>query len=190
MIKKKGKGNLVQNLRTINLMETDFNFNNKVMGKTTIECAEKNNLLPKEQCGSNKAHISSHHGANKRLLYDLAHLQRHPIILCSNDAKSCYDRIVHSIASMAMQRLGLPLQPITCMIITIQKMNHYIRTAFGESETTMKNDDENTTPFQGILQGNGSGPTLWLAVSTPLIEMMRNNGHGVRFRTPISKEDE
>ena len=45
-------------------------------------------------------------------LYDLVHMQRRPIILCSNDAKSCYDRIIHSIASLAMQRLGLPFSPM------------------------------------------------------------------------------
>ena len=34
-------------------------------------------------------------------------------------------------------------------------------------------------PFQGILQGNGCGPVLWLAVSTQLIEMMQTRGHGI-----------
>ena len=49
---------------------------------------------------------------NKRLLYDLSHMQRRPMILCSNDAKSCYDRIVHSIAILAMRRMGMPIQPV------------------------------------------------------------------------------
>ena len=48
MIAKKGKGNIVQDLHTINLIEADFNFNNKVLAKMTIECAERNGLLPKE----------------------------------------------------------------------------------------------------------------------------------------------
>jgi hypothetical protein len=30
-------------------MEDDFNFNNKVMARATLECAEANQLLPKEQ---------------------------------------------------------------------------------------------------------------------------------------------
>lgn len=101
------------------------------------------------------------------------------MILVSNDAKSCYDCIVHSIASIAMQRMGLPIQPIRCMLVTIQNMKHYVRTAFGESNSSMTN--ENDLPFQGILQGNGCGPTLWLAVSSPLMEMMRTAGHGVKY---------
>lgn len=189
MIEKKGKSPLVQNLRTINLMEPEFNFLNKVMGREVARCAEENQLLPKEQYGSRKRHQAKHHAVNKRLLYDINRLQRRPMILCSNDAKSCYDRIVHSIASMAMQRLGLKEQPIKCMLITLQEMDHFIRTGFGDSEIfTSANED--SIPFQGILQGNGAGPTLWLAVSTPLLEMMRTAGHGVRYRTPISYEQD
>ena len=47
---------MVQDLRTINLMEADFNFNNKVLAKITIEYAEKNNLLPLEKFRSRKAY--------------------------------------------------------------------------------------------------------------------------------------
>ena len=189
MIEKKGKGVEVTNLRTINLMEPDFNFNNKTMGRTVGKCAEKNQLFPKEQYGSRKAHEARNHGNNKRLLYDKAHLQRRPMIVCSNDAKSCYDRIVNSIASMAMQRLGLPIEPIQCMIVTIQEMDHYIRTAFGDSDSTLSASDA-PIPFQSILQGNGAGPILWIAVSSPLIEMMRTLGHGVKYRTPIGLEQD
>ena len=52
MIPKKGKKPEVQNLRTINLMEAEFNFNNKVMGRAVAQCAEANNLICKEQYGS------------------------------------------------------------------------------------------------------------------------------------------
>ena len=128
-------------------MEADFNFNNKVKGKTVNAYAEKHKMLPKEQYGSRKRHQSRHHGLNKRLLYDLCHLQRQPMIVSSNDAKSCYDRIIHSIASIAMRHLGLPLEPVTCMIITIQEMDHYIRTGFGDSDITINGKDDTGKPF-------------------------------------------
>ena len=51
-----------------------------------------------------------------------------------NDAKSCYDRIVHSVASLAMQRVGAPVEPIICMFTSIQHLQHRIRTVFGDSE--------------------------------------------------------
>ena len=102
MIEKKGKGNKVGDLRTINLMEAGFNFNNKTMTRDILYCAERNDLLPKEQCGSRHGHCASKQASNKRLLFDLAHLLRRPLGVCSTDAKSCYDRILHSFASLAL----------------------------------------------------------------------------------------
>ena len=39
---------------------------------------------------------------NKRLTYDITRLKRPPVILLSNDAKACYDRIAHSALSLAL----------------------------------------------------------------------------------------
>ena len=64
-------------------------------------------------------------------------MQQHPMILVSNDVKSCYDQLVHSITSMVMKRLGMPIEPIRCMLVTIQNMKHYVRTDFGKSRVTI-----------------------------------------------------
>ena len=56
IIEKKGKENLVSDLHTINLMEADFNFNNKVMVKAIIHYVEQNHLLLMEQYGSHKGY--------------------------------------------------------------------------------------------------------------------------------------
>jgi len=39
---------------------------------------------------------------NNLIPYDLAYLQRRPIALCSNNTKSYYNKIVHSIVSIAL----------------------------------------------------------------------------------------
>lgn len=186
MLQKKKKGNHVSMLRTICLFEADFNFNNKKVGRDMLKCAEVNKLIPREQYGSRKNKKAILHVFNKKLLYDVIHLQRRPALLCSNDAKSCYDRIIHSVASMACQRLGLPPEPITCMLVTIQEMEHHVRTAFGTSTSSMHGILPQ--PLQGIFQGNGAGPAIWVAVSAPLIEMMRTAGNTLKFETPLSQE--
>ena len=56
IIKKKRKRNIVRHLQIINLIEADFNFNNKVMARLVIACTEKNNLILAEQCSSRKLH--------------------------------------------------------------------------------------------------------------------------------------
>jgi hypothetical protein len=45
---------------------------------------------------------------NKALTYDLLRQVKRPGTICSNDARSCYNLIGHSQASIAMQRNGVP----------------------------------------------------------------------------------
>ena len=150
MIEKRGKGNLVSNLRTINLMEVDFNFNNKVISRALMYCAEKNHLIPMEQYRSYKEHRAIHQATNKRLLYNIAYFQKCPMILYNNNVKSCYDQIVHSIASLSLQRLSMLLESIKYIFLAIQKMDHYVHTAFGISESKLCGLKK-AIPNQGIL---------------------------------------
>ena len=60
MIEKKGKGNKVTDLCTINQHAREY--------------AEQNNLLPKEQYGSRQYLKAILHAVNERLLYDLAQI--------------------------------------------------------------------------------------------------------------------
>ena len=41
--------------------------------------------------------------------------------------------------------------------------------------------------FQVICLCNGAGPTIWFAVSAPLIEIMKGAGHGIKFEAPLSQ---
>ena len=108
------------------------------------------------------------------------------MITCSNHAKSCYDRIAHSIASLALQIAGMPRAPIFSMLQNIQGEENYIRTAFGDSSITI-NGRYYDNPYQGMLQGNGSGPVTWVLNNAPMVDVHRKKGIGVEFTTSISK---
>jgi len=43
-------------------------------------------------------------------------------------------------------------------------------------------------PSQGICQGNGMGPTIWLVTSIVLMNMVCYNGHQIIFSSPISHQ--
>ena len=133
-MRKKGKGDKVGDLRTINLMEVELNFNNKVMARDLLQCVEENNLLPAEHYGSRNGHYSAKLAVNKKFLFDLALLSHMPLTICRNDAKSCFDWTVHSVLSLEIQRMGMPLEPLTSMFATIQHMNYVVRKAFGYSD--------------------------------------------------------
>jgi hypothetical protein len=147
--------------------------------------AERLQLVAKEQYGSRKGKAAIEQCLNKRLTFDLARQLKRPLAMCSNDAKSCYDRIVHSVASLSMRRMGVEAQPIICMFTTIQNLEHYIRTVYGDSELSFTGKLW-AVPIQGVGQGNGAGPQIWAVVSTPVLNMLRHEGYGVYFRTAIT----
>ena len=132
-----------------------------------MQCAERSDNIPKEQYISSNEKKSIMEDVNKRLLYDVIYLQRQRAILCSNEAKYCYERIVHSVVSMSIQQMGMTAQPMKFMLGRLQDLEHPIRTAYVTSESSMHNDSP--IPLQGICQGNGAGPNIWVAVSSPLI---------------------
>jgi hypothetical protein len=105
--------------------------------------------------------------------------------MCANDLKSCYDRVIHAIASLSMRRVGMPSEPIICMFTTIEDLEHHIRTICGDSK---KSFGRNLwlVPCQGLGQRNGAGPQMWAVVSTPVLYYLHTEGYGVAFKTSIS----
>ena len=83
----------VDRFRPINFLEADANFNLKLMAKRAMEVGESKGLIAREQYGSRKQHSAETQALNKRLTLDAWRLRKSPGVLCSNDAKSCYDRM-------------------------------------------------------------------------------------------------
>ena len=183
MIPKKTDSAHVKKLRIIVLFHALFNMFNKRVAKIAVKEAEACGIIPHEAYGSRKGYRATDCGLNKVLTLDIARQRHEPVILCSNDAKSCYDRIIHPVANICLQRLGVAPLTIAIMFATIQHMDHHIKTAYGLSETSYGSDD---IPLQGVLQGNGAGPVIWLAVSIPLIQMLHRQGFGFRSKNPLT----
>jgi hypothetical protein len=174
----------VEKMRTIQLMHAVFNMNNKKLGRDMMRSAEASNILAREQFGSRKHHQSITAALNKRLTMDILRQRRQAGALCSNDAKSCYDRTVHNIATIAMRRTGMPPEPVRSMFETLQKAAHRVTTAYGISTQTY--GTKLAIPYQGVGQGNGAGPAIWAVISTVIINMMTTAGHGFHILSAIS----
>jgi hypothetical protein len=67
-------------------------------------------------------------------------------------------------------------------------MKHTIvRNAFGDSTDSYGGGDWTMPlPPQGIYQGNGTGPTAWLIISSNLLDIMRRLGYGAFYKTALS----
>ena len=121
MIPKSNASLRVDKLRTILLLDPEFNQNNEPLGRSLMSQAEAFSQTPAEQCGSRKKHRAIEAALNKVLTQDVWRQKRQPGALCSNDAKSCYDRCVHAFAVLCMLRLGCPFGPILSMFSTFCK---------------------------------------------------------------------
>ena len=75
-IEKKPGDFRLSKMRTIQMMNSEFQANNKLVGQQAMRFAEKNNLIPAGQCGSRKKHTAIDLALSKRLVWDLLILQR------------------------------------------------------------------------------------------------------------------
>jgi hypothetical protein len=70
------------------------------------------------------------------------------------------------------------------MLTAIQKMKFFLQTAYGDSDRAMGSKVHLRT--QGFMQGNGTSPADWTAVSITILHAHKCQGHGATFVTPIS----
>jgi len=166
---EKSPGNFqVDKLWIILLFEANFNQLNKHIGCLMMYHAEQYGLVSGEQYGSRHGHSSITQSLNKRLTFDHICQLKQAAIICSNNAKSCYDHIVHRIAAQSMYRCGVNKPALICMFSTIQRLRHHIRTLFGDSQISAGTESW-AVPISEIGQGNGAGPQIWAVVSTPFL---------------------
>ena len=82
----------------------------------------------------------------------------------SNDAASCYNRILHAVASLLFQAMGIGISAIAAMLIPIQKISLYLHRGFRALKSAMGGTDE--TVMQGMHQGNMALPATWELLCT------------------------
>ena len=189
LIQKKNRSVLADKQRIIHLWEADANALFKILARQTTRLAERNNMFAPEQYGSRPKHSAAALSLAKRLTFDIARQRRQTMAICCNDAAQCYDRMVHTPTALALRRVGMAAGPVNCMFSMIQSLHHFVRTAHGTSEqsfssSTIIDPRFQPVPLQGIGQGNGCGPTAWAMLSSVLLDVMRNRGHGAQILQP------
>ena len=168
-------------------MMAEFNTNNKKFGRDIIWQAEENKYLPEEITGSRKHKRAILTVLNKVLVAHIWRMKRSPASICSNDAKSCYDRIIHWVAILAMRRVDAPAEPMKSMFETIQKVVHSVAVGEKLSQDTYQGQDF-WPPLHGVGQGNGAGPAIWVMISAVLIEILKSRGYGTTLVTALSRQ--
>ncbi len=170
-------------------MEGDFNAENKtIFGIRMLTNAQKYKLMP-EEIFSERNRLADDGTLSKVIFYNIARQLRQPIGLASVDADNCYDRICHPMASMAFQAFGVPNGPIRTMLTTLQDLQFFLRTSYGDSAGYVGGNKGSSTEViknQGMCQGNTAAPPAWTVVSIPMISAHKKKGHGAHLISPLS----
>ena len=147
------------------------------------------NRISKEQY-SIPGRKSIDHALNRRLLFDISRYQKSSLAMTSCDLQSCYNRVAHTPALLAMLGYGIPSEPMYSMFHAIQYMKFTTRTVFRDSgETFGGREPTFTCRPQGLGQGNGMGPQIWAVVSSRMFEVLhKKRGLETSFMTLMLKE--
>jgi hypothetical protein len=184
MLEKKAGCRLLSKLRSILLMEGDFNANNKLIyGVRMMDNVRRYGLM-EEEIYSEQGKTAEDGALAKVLFYDIVRWCRLCASISCVDASNCYDSIAHAIASIIFQACGVPVEGVQAMLEAIQEMKYFLRTAFGDSTAFANSKIE--IKYQGLCQGNGAAPAGWAVISIAIIRAHKKRGHAATFVCPMT----
>lgn len=175
----------VQKLRAILLLEADFNALHKIMFNNRLTPKlEESGMIPIEIIGGRRSQAATHLALNKKLIADIANVRKLPMIAICANATNCYDRVAHPFASLCAQYFGLEISYLAVLFRATQRMKIFLRTSYGISQTSYSGEEGR--PFQGVVQGSGAAPALWLIISIFFLRYLHSKNVTTQLRTPIS----
>ena len=116
----------------------------------------------------------------KHLSYDIIRQARMNACMFDNDATTCYDRIIPSLAMLKCQHTGTPHPAINVVLKFLQCARYHVRTAYGISTETFSNLIDY---ILGLIQGTGHAGPGWALTSSIMFDKMETT-HGAHFHSP------
>jgi len=84
-----------------------------------------------------------------------------------------------------MYQCSVPKPAPVCMFNTLQHLHHHVHTLYSNSEVWGSTEIWGV-PVSGIGQCNGASPQIWAIISTPILDLLRQEGYGAAFKAGIS----
>jgi restriction endonuclease Mrr len=152
MIEKIPGKQLLNKLRVIHLIESDFNLLIGILwGRRLVHHREINDQFDEGQGGSRPDRRTQELLLQKHLMYSIWRLGKINGTSFDNDAKSCFDRIVMPLASIASQQIGMTKKACNLFLSTVSQMQYHIKTSAGIST------DFYTSTANYTIHGPGQG---------------------------------
>lgn len=160
MIEKVPGKPMINKLRVIHLIESDFNFMiGSTWGRRLMWRAEDINALGEEQSGSRADRKATDVMLFKHIAYGIGRMTKTAIATFDNDAKSCFDRIVMTPAALSARRLGMTKKVCKVFLKTLEQAEYSIKTDFGTTDHGYSTSPEAT--IHGPGQGGKGSPAVW-----------------------------
>jgi len=179
----KDPGNFkIHRLRVIHLYEADFNLLLAIKWRQLLHSANHRNLINPGLYGGRPGCEAQSLTLLEELKYDISYTTRRTLFNFDNDATSCYDRIIVSLASLINRKYGLHRKIVLIHAKTLQEARFHLRTSLGYSKNFYSHTIE--FPIHGSGQGSGNSPSIWLLISSTLCDIHQQSSYGATFTSP------
>jgi len=101
-----------------------------LVGHQMVQQALQANLIPPECYGSVPGHHAIQVSFSCCLSADVS-----PLVVACEDFAHCYNQVAHCPASLACQHLGMTPEIMATIFFSIQFMQFYLHTAYGDYAT-------------------------------------------------------
>ena len=132
MIFKETGNYKINRLRVIHIYEADFNLLLAIKWRQLIQSAEKSGSINEGLFGGRPGREAQSLTFLEELKYDISILTRRTLFHFDNDAASCYDRIIISLASLLNRKYGMHRRVIAVHATTLEQARFHLRTPHGE----------------------------------------------------------
>jgi hypothetical protein len=120
-----------------------------------------------------------------KIMYcDELRTHHHPMCIGGNNFGDCYDQIAHPPASIALQSWGVTGKAIGVLLLTMQTMQFFLHTGYGESPLSYGGSKCDRT--LGLGHGNAAAGPGCLALSLQIVCAYVRNGHRSQTVTSYS----
>jgi hypothetical protein len=176
----------IHRLRVIHIYEADFNLLLAIKWRQLLHYANQHQLINPGQYGGRPGCEAQSLVFLEELKYDISYTTRRTLFNFDNDATSCYDRIIVSLASLINRKYGLHRKVVMVHASTLQQARFHIRNQTGFSTNSYSHCIE--FPIYGSGQGSGNSPSIWLFISSTLFDIHQEVSHGATFVSPDGRE--
>jgi hypothetical protein len=186
MIFKETGNYKIHRLRVIHIYEADFNMILAIKWRQLVHHSLQTQSLNQGLVGGRPGCEPQSLTFLEELKYDISLTSRRTLFNFDNDASSCYDRIIISLASLINRKYGLNRKVVAVHADTLRLARFFLRSQDGLSATSYSHCLQ--FPIHGSGQGSANSPCIWLFISSTLCDVHLNSAHGAFFTTPDESE--